>query len=416
MAHPAKPRPRRPLRYWLQQIHLWVGLVLCVPLVLLGITGSLLVYGHDIDALFGGGDPRASISGNWQGPAAIIAAAMAGAEPGRVPIALRMPLEPGEPAAVRLSRPGLARAGQAPQQRPQGGAPNASPFAGSQQVLVDPATLQLLGGAGAMPGWLRFAHDLHGNLMLGRDGRGIVGWLGIAMLVLGSSGLVIWWPKSNTGPGRWKSAFFMRKGARGLRLHRDLHGMIGIWSLVVFMIVSFTGVYLGFPQQTAAAINAVFPGRDLRAAVTQAKIEPQRGGAPIGLDEAVALARQAVPGARLFNVFLPTRPDQALRIGLVRPGHAEGAPAITVLVDPWRHSVVDVFDPRGFSVGETILAWQRGLHEGSGLGPVYQFLVFLSGVIIPLFAVTGVCMWWIKRRNRRATERAKQAALQAAGQ
>src|SRR3546814_4659864 len=88
--------------------------------------------------------------------------------------------------------------------------------------------------------------------MLGRDGRSIVGWLGIAMLVLGSSGLVIWWPKS----GQWKAAFMVRRTAKGLRLHRELHGMVGIWSLVIFMVVSFTGVYLGFPQQTAAAINA----------------------------------------------------------------------------------------------------------------------------------------------------------------
>jgi uncharacterized iron-regulated membrane protein len=39
--------------------------------------------------------------------------------------------------------------------------------------------------------------------------------------------------------------------------------------------------------------------------------------------------------------------------------------------------------------------------------------VFVSGVIIPVFAVTGFLMWWTKRRNRRAGERAK-AAIQAA--
>src|SRR3546814_13801102 len=98
MANSAKPRPRRTLRYWLLQIHLWTGLILCLPLVLLGITGSLLVYGHDLVSLFGGTAPQASASGEWHPPGAIVAAAMAGAEPGRIPMALRMPLEPGEPA------------------------------------------------------------------------------------------------------------------------------------------------------------------------------------------------------------------------------------------------------------------------------------------------------------------------------
>src|SRR3546814_9971400 len=85
--------------------------------------------------------------------------------------------------------------------------------------------------------------------------------------------------------------------------------------------------------------------------------------AAMALDDAVALALQAAPGTRLFNAVLPSRPDQALRIGLVLPEYAEGAPAITVLVDPWRQSVIGVFDPRDYSAGETILAWQRGLQD-----------------------------------------------------
>ena len=202
----------------------------------------------------------------------------------------------------------------------------------------------------------------------------------------------------------------------GLRLHRDLHGMIGIWSMAIFMIVSFTGVYLGFPQQTSAAINAVFPGRDMRAAMFQAMVAPLPDTVPIALDAAIALAQERVPEGRFLNAFLPARPDQALRIGMIRAGHESGAPAITVLVDPWRHSVIDVFDPRSFSFGESMIAWQRALHEGLGLGPVYRFLVFLSGIIIPVFAVTGFFMWWIKRRNRRNTERAKQAAIRQAAE
>ena len=84
-----------------------------------------------------------------------------------------------------------------------------------------------------------------------------------------------------------------------------------------------------------------------------------------------------------------------------------------MIIDPWRKSIVDVFDPRTLSTGESIIAWQRALHYGQGLGGGYKFLVFVSGVIIPIFAVTGFLMWWLKRRNRRAGERAKAAILAA---
>jgi uncharacterized iron-regulated membrane protein len=427
MARGPKPQ-RRTFRYWLQQLHLWVGLILLLPLVMMGITGAVLVYAHDIEHLLGQGDPPVKTAGEWQSAAKLIEAAKAAnSEPGRIPIAVRWPIEVGEPAAVRLSRPGMAnerpqfrggqqggqQGGQATGAPAQGRVPTQSPFAGSLQILIDPVSLQVLETQQAMTGWVRFFHDLHGHIFIpGGVGREIVGWLGVAMLVLGCSGLYLWWPK----PGQWKAAFQVRRKAKGLRLNRELHGAVGIWSLVIFMLVNFTGVYLAFPQQISAAVNTVWPGRDMRAAMFQARVEPMRGTAPMDVDEAVELARARVPGTRFLNAFLSVRPDQALRVGLIRPGHEEGAPIITVIIDPYRKSVVDVFDPQAMSTGEKIIAWQRALHYGIGLGGVYKFLVFVSGVIIPIFAVTGFLMWWIKRRNRRAGERARQAILQGAGQ
>ena len=208
----------------------------------------------------------------------------------------------------------------------------------------------------------------------------------------------------------------MRRKARGLRLNRELHGAVGIWSLVLFMLVNFTGVYLAFPRQISAAVTAVLPGRDMRAAMFQARIEPARGMAARSVNEAIELARSRVPDGRFLNAFLPIRPDQPMRIGLIRPGHEEGAPIVTVIVDPYRRSVVDVFDPRTMSTGESIIAWQRALHYGVGLGKIYKFLVFVSGVVIPVFAVTGFLMWWIKRRNRRAGERARREIQEAAAE
>lgn len=407
---------KRSFRYWLQQLHLWIGLILMLPLVMMGVTGAILVYGHDIEHLLGQGEPLAKTAGEWRSPAELIEAARtASRDPTRIPIAVRWPSEVGEPAAVRLSRPGMAnerqqfRGGQQQGQsqgQAQGRVPTQSPFAGSLQILIDPVSLQVLETQQAMTGWLRFFHDLHGHLFIvGGLGRELVGWLGVALLVLGCSGLYLWWPR----PGHWKAAFMVRRTAKGVRFNRELHGAVGIWSLMLFMLVNFTGVYLAFPQQVSAAVNAVWPGRDMRAAMFQARVEPMRGVQPMGVDEAVALARSKVPDGRFLNAFLSIRPDQAMRVGLIRADHAEGAPIVTVIIDPFRKSVVDVFDPRTMSTGERIISWQRALHYGIGLGGGYKFLVFVSGVIIPVFAVTGFLMWWLKRRNRRAGERAKTA-------
>jgi uncharacterized iron-regulated membrane protein len=84
---------------------------------------------------------------------------------------------------------------------------------------------------------------------------------------------------------------------------------------------------------------------------------------------------------------------------------------VTVLIDPWTAKVIEAHDPQNFSAGETLIAWQRALHEGQALGGIYKFAVFLSGLIVPLFVVTGICMWWLRRRVRRALDAQRRAAI-----
>ena len=115
------------------------------------------------------------------------------------------------------------------------------------------------------------------------------------------------------------------------------------------------------------------------------------------------MARRDAPDVQFISAFLPARPDQPLRLNFRRPDDREGAPAMTVLVDPWRQARLATVDPQNLPAGDAFLAWQRGLHTGAGLGGIYRFLVFLSGLIIPLFAVTGISMWLLQRRMRART-------------
>jgi hypothetical protein len=42
----------------------------------------------------------------------------------------------------------------------------------------------------------------------------------------------------------------------------------------------------------------------------------------------------------------------------------------------------------------------RPLHSGDGFGAAWRLLVFVSGLLPPLFAISGVAMWVLKRRRR----------------
>src|SRR5262249_52714825 len=113
---------------------------------------------------------------------------------------------------------------------------------------------------------------------------------------------------------------------------------------------------------------------------------------------AVALAASRAPERQLGFVFLPSGPEQPYRISFVEPGAAHGTPSTLAVVDPWTRRLVTVIDPKDFTVAETVLAWQRALHAGQGLGLVWKLLTALMGLLPLFFAITGISFWWLRRR------------------
>ncbi len=370
-----KPRMTLSLRKLLFKIHLWVGLTLCVPLILLGITGSILVFEHEIEQLLWPKHYKLA-EGKPHSIEEILTVARNTAPKGFFPTMYRA--EEGEPATVRLAGKG--------ERNP----------ANSIMMRIDPVSLAILDkGEAASP--LRTIQRLHANLLIpGRDGRVVVGWLGVVMLTLGISGLIIWWPRK----GNWRAAFTIKQGAKGFRLHRDLHGSVGIWSLLVFITVSFSGTYLAFPQPLGAAITTLFPGNDLRSMASSIRVNPIEGGLPVNVDQAIDAVGTIVKEGKLVSIMLPSKPDQPYRINIALTDYKPGIPTITAFVDPWSGKIIKIFDPRSYSLGETISSWQRALHAGQGLGIVWRVLVFLSGFLPLLFAITGLSMWLIKRSKR----------------
>ena len=379
----ARPRPALTFRWLLFQAHLWTGLTLCVLLTLLGLTGSLLVYDHDLEEIIAP-LPRATATGPGRS-AGDIAAAAAQERPGFVPQSVMLPHDAGEPALVRLV---------ALERREGGGTPQ------RPQVFVDPVSLQIIAvrDKPAVP-LLRLAHDFHGRLLIegGRTGRSLVGWLGVIMTGLGLSGIVLWWPRK----GQWHWAFHVRRKSRGVRLHRELHGAVGIWGVIAFVIVSFTGVGIAFPESITAAVHTLTG--------TTASPTPRGGGgsaitvAPGEIDQVVTIAEGAVTETRLVSVTMPRAEGQAFRVTLARKTAADGAPPIVVSVKNGR--VADLRDPSQLNAGDRIMAWVRPLHVGDGLGPLWRVIVFVTGLLPLLFSVTGVSMWWLKRRQRVGTVR-----------
>src|SRR5258706_196590 len=106
----------------LVQVHLWVALILCVPMIVIGISGSALLLQREILAA---SIPGASASGERHPIPEIVAAAQASAPAGMIANRVELPLKDGAASSVRFrpSKEGAA----------------------SIDIYVDPVSLKILG-------------------------------------------------------------------------------------------------------------------------------------------------------------------------------------------------------------------------------------------------------------------------------
>lgn len=364
----------RPIRNALFQIHLWLALILFLPMAVIGVSGSALLLQREILARSA---PGAAAPGPRKPIPDIVAAAVREA--------------PQDMTANRIELPRNDRASAAVRFTPK------EEGAASIDVFVDPVSLKVLGREEVVERGpiLAFLIGIHAFLAMPPPiGLPFVGWTGVIMTLMGLSGLVLWWPRR----GEWKRGFLMRRGTRGFAFHYDLHRVAGIWGLLVFLAVSTSGVYLTFPQTIGPFVRAHFPGEDVTT-------EPRPGYAavpgPIGAEQAIVQAMSAVGDARVTGMELPGEQDSFV-IEMEPQNLGPTQPHIQVVLDAKTAEVTYIDDPRAYSLREKALNWQHLLHFGIGLGLLWTVFVFVSGFLPLLLAVTGVTMWWKKRQARRA--------------
>jgi len=368
------------------QIHLWLGLTLGVLGVLIGISGSLLVFDHDIDAVFN--PHRYAVSGPQVALpfSDYLTNAVQALECKARPAFLRMPDE-GMPIVV------TARA------RSEGG--------GNFRVYVDPPTGRVLDTVpgGGFFGWL---HSFHENLTLREYyGREIVGAIGIAMLISSLSGFYLWWPAR----GRWREALGFR---RGLTATRNLHYVCGFYGFVVLAMLSFTGIFIAYTEAGRTTV-ATFTSISPPARNIQAPVAPE-GTKALPLDAAVDIAKALYPVETVWSVGLPNGPRGTYRVNLSEPGVPEMQPArgSVVFIDPYSGTVLRRIDASTRTAGDNFLALQRNLHSGERLGIIGRIVICFFGLLPLLFLISGTTMW-LKQRRVRAGAAMKAAAGVAVG-
>ena len=360
-------------RAWFQ-VHKWIGLILAILIIPLSLSGAALVWHQPIDRALN--PARYAVSGDAMlAPDAYVAAARGALGPTERIATLTMPEGHG-PVVVAAAVVGAAARPGPPQRT---------------MIYLDPPTARVLARVAGNAGIMRTIHMLHGSLLLPGVGRAIVGWIGIAMAVSCFTGLWLWWPTV----GRWTRGFRWRR-------HRDtdanLHHLLGFWVALPLFMLSLTGAWIAFPSFFGALVGQAGP----------------RGGGDRGdRGRALPLAAPAEPIATVVAQASAVSPGELRSIAWP----TDRSPDWTVALahgDDKRPAEVKVADDTGSAVTAPvrrdggIARLMRRLHDGTGMGPVWQVLIFLGGILPAVLAVTGIIMWW-RSRGWRAAVAARRA-------
>lgn len=244
---------------------------------------------------------------------------------------------------------------------------------------------------------MTWIYDLHYRLFLNKTGGAIVGWAGLACVLLMFTGLLAWWPRV---VGVAKGLHFKR-GASEVRRLYDLHKLIGLCAFPILLVLAATGAMLGLPKETDRFLSSTV------GTPTTPQIEaPDWSGARISVDDAVAHARSALPSARLAWIETPAPGAGFYRFRFQVAGDpSRRFPHSYIYVHPSTGAVILAHDVRAFGFPTAFKNWLHALHDGSAAGLPGRIVIFVLGLAPSLLLATGVLRRRARTTRRKKTER-----------
>jgi uncharacterized iron-regulated membrane protein len=349
-------------RLW--KIHSWLGLIAGMGLLVIGLTGSLLVFRNELEALVNADYVRVETKGERQ-PLDRLMRAVEKTLPNHEITGWLIPRETEYSDVVYVTRHGESI---------------------SRIAFVNPRTGEVRGGKQewnhTVTGWLL---DLHYSFFSGHFGILVSGILAVMLCLLGVSGFWLY-------RGFWKNFCRLRWRASSRIFFSDVHKLTGISSMVFNLILGFTGAYWNLPHAYAHFVN----GGD-----EEPKIERTFYNRDLSLDDLITRAAERIPGFQAAYLNLPVQPEADVVIyGAVSANPFQSDYGSSVAFDAKTGALKSALDIRRTDTWTKITDAFFPLHYGTFGGWPVKILWCAGGLTPGILAVSGFLIWWKRRQNQ----------------
>jgi uncharacterized iron-regulated membrane protein len=402
-------------RIW-ELAHRWVGLAIAGFLFVSGLTGAVIAWEHELDALLNPTMTRTDSAGPFRSPFEL--AAMIEARDPRAEVSyITLMSEPGEALLFGVD-------------------PRMDPATGTlfdlgySEVFVDPVTGEETGRRAWGAVWpistenlMSFLYVLHYTLHIpafwGIDhwGTWLMGGIALLWLVDCFVGFYLTLPMKHplrSRLSRWGPAWKIKKTGSFYRINFDIHRAFGLWTWLVLFVLAFSSVALNLHDEVFYPAVSLFSETTPNAYESRTPTEtiaPHFDFAQIlarATTDAAARGWSEPPGYIYYG-----RGYGMYEVSFFQPGEIRGvagAGAKQLFYDGSDGSLIGEWQPWRGSAADALIEVQFPLHSGRIIGLPGRILVSAMGLVVAALSVTGVVIWWRKRNARRLRARLSRSS------
>jgi len=355
---------------WLT-LHKWIGLTAGLAAVVLGLSGTALVYRPEIESWQARHWREVEPAGQKL-PLDALAAAANAAWPAKRLTRLVFPESEREALQVVLQTPGARDL-------------KSAELVG---VYVNPYDGTVLGSIERTRSWVWWVQDLHYAWFSGVPGLTVNGVFAAMLLALALTGPVLWWP----GRGRLSGGLRIRRRPTAARW-RDLHAVVGLVASLALALVALTALYYAFRGPATALVTLATGDAPLsRPAVAESD------GTLASLESIHAAAVLALPPGAVVDELRPGRPGSAASVSFRLTGD-DVVGRHRAWFDPVTATTLRVDLHDRLAPGQRLLGNMAPWHFGTFGGGPTRALWFVLGLVPALMFGTGLWLWMWQRRR-----------------
>src|SRR5208282_6087267 len=380
-------------------LHRWTGLLMAAFLILVGLTGTLLAFRAKIDRLL---NPQFH----------------ADAKPGQKALDLATLAERAE-AYMPHAFPGyfsIESDQTVIAMRPRNDSTGKPYPLDAEHIFLNPYTGEELGrccdsNASWRLQFMPFIYQLHTAIAMGNTGALILGIVALVWTLDCFVGFYLTLPRGKGGFwSRWKYAWNVKWSANAFRVNFDLHRAGGLWFWALLFVFAWSSVMLSLRPVYERVTKTVFDYQTDEEQFASATLPQPLDHPKLNWREAEAAGERLTAELAAHHGFSITRPygmayipefgvyTYDVRASNDIRGHGWDT---GVWIDGNTGAMRQVFLPSGQHAGNTVSTWLWGLHYGDIRDFLpYRILVAFFGLVLTMLSVTGIYIWWKKRRTQ----------------